>query len=512
MARGHRGSLMVSAAKARHQAPPVEEVITVKCFKCKFFSTNDDFLNKHMTLQHLMGRGLKRMEKFVALATPNLLVSTLHKDDDEKILSEDSDDKSDSYSKVSDISGVEKLDEDHDNLEVVGTHDRSPEWQTDSLQPAHHNIVSQTLNAENVREGRGEERISHDRSAEHNMSFNTAFLESPALNVDNTQEEGICQRSILPQNMRNARSPSNLLNAENVTKSPEGRNMQRTTSSGGIRNTPQRQAQKRINAGRKNLYGGKKKIVAVKDIGQFNTKYKANEKTKLLLKKHAKELGEHLLKLNNTEVDGIKNAENGFFIAYKSAGKIFVAREGTFGKMFVENEEYRGSLIEEAKVIDVQLNNSVLTSMLKSQYGASKTQNTPKKHKRKDYKGVGAQTKKSKVVEANKESEIVNVSVEPRSAQTSRKKTKSQKADKDDTLTHSDDSVNNIISDTSGISDNSWLRSMIQEEIEPSKQINSKPAKKQARQLFPYKCSECPSKYKTKNGYEKHLREKHGLI
>ena len=66
---------MVSAAKARHQAPPVEEVITVKCFKCKFFSTNDDFLNKHMTLQHLMGRGLKRMEKFVALATPNLLVS-----------------------------------------------------------------------------------------------------------------------------------------------------------------------------------------------------------------------------------------------------------------------------------------------------------------------------------------------------------------------------------------------------------------------------------------------------
>ena len=155
--------------------------------------------------------------------------------------------------------------------------------------------------------------------------------------------------------------------------------------------------------------------------------------------------------------------------------------------MFVENEEYRGSLIEEAKVIDVQLNNSVLTSMLKSQYGASKTQNTPKKHKRKDYKGVGAQTKKSKVVEANKESEIVNVSVEPRSAQTSRKKTKSQKADKDDTLTHSDDSLNNIISDTSGISDNSWLRSMIQEEIEPSKQINSKPAKKQARQLFPYK-------------------------
>ena len=54
--------------------------------------------------------------------------------------------------------------------------------------------------------------------------------------------------------------------------------------------------------------------------------------------------------MNNTEVDGIKNADNGFFIAYKSAGKIFVAREGTFGRMFVEDENYRGELIQEAKV------------------------------------------------------------------------------------------------------------------------------------------------------------------
>ena len=114
---GHRGSLMVSAAKvkAKYQAPPIEKVITVKCFKCKFFSTNDEFLNKHMTIEHLMGRGFKRMEKFVALATPNLLVSTLHKDDDEKILSEDSDDKADSLSEVSDI-GVERLDEEDDNF------------------------------------------------------------------------------------------------------------------------------------------------------------------------------------------------------------------------------------------------------------------------------------------------------------------------------------------------------------------------------------------------------------
>ena len=54
---------------------------------------------------------------------------------------------------------------------------------------------------------------------------------------------------------------------------------------------------------------------------------------------------------------------------------------------------------------------------------------------------------------------------------------------------------------------------MIHEESEQrSRQINSKPAKKQEKQRFPYKCRECTSKYKTKNGYEKHLWEKHGLI
>ena len=555
-----RGQLMVSRSKARNQAPPLEdrgkrkEVITIKCFKCKFFTTNKNFSKKHMTLQHLMGRGHKKMEKFVALSTPNLLVSTLHRDEDEKGFTEDSD----SGSKESEISGIDSLDND---LETGGNHDRSPERQI-SLNPGflasppvttQQNFVTQTLNAENVRnvhEARGEQRVNNEQNdservgnheQQQNILFDMAFLESPvatqhnfAENVENTQEAGNCRRSISLESMRNIPPPNNIRDmengtyspgtrgtqrpaqstffAENVTISPEGRNIQRTTSTGGIRNTPQRQAQKRNNAGRKNLYGGKKKMSNVRDIGQFNTKYNAHEKTKLLLKKHAKELDEHLLKLNNTEVDGIKNAENGFFIAYKSAGKTFVAREGTFGKMFVEDEEYRGSLIEEAKVIDVQLNNSVLTSMLKSQYGASKTQNTPKKHKRKDYKGVGAQTKKSKAVEANKESETVDVSVEPRSVQTSRKKTKSQKANTEDTPTHSDDSINNIISDTSGNSDNSWLRSMIHEETEPRKQINSKPAKKQARQLFPYKCSECPSKYKTQNGYEKHLREKHGLI
>ena len=44
-----------------------------------------------MTLQPLTGGTHKKMEKFVALSTPNLLVSTLHRDDDDKVIPEDSD-------------------------------------------------------------------------------------------------------------------------------------------------------------------------------------------------------------------------------------------------------------------------------------------------------------------------------------------------------------------------------------------------------------------------------------
>ena len=120
---------------------------------------------------------------------------------------------------------------------------------------------------------------------QQNVSFNMTFLASPvtiqnnlAENVENTQQAGNCQRSISEENMRNILPPNELVNVENVTcspgtsgsqntqrqapaesqgfvenvsKSPERRSMLRTTSTGGIRNTPQRQAQKRNNAGRK---------------------------------------------------------------------------------------------------------------------------------------------------------------------------------------------------------------------------------------------------------------------
>ena len=54
MAGSHRGYMMLSRSKARMQE--AENLIPFHCFKCKFFTTSKNFINKHMTLQHMMGR------------------------------------------------------------------------------------------------------------------------------------------------------------------------------------------------------------------------------------------------------------------------------------------------------------------------------------------------------------------------------------------------------------------------------------------------------------------------
>ena len=61
----------------------------------------------------------------------------------------------------------------------------------------------------------------------------------------------------------------------------------------------------------------------------------------------------NLLKINNTKVDGLDNAENGFFMMYKVGGKTFMVSEGIAEKKFVENEVDREKIIKEAKNIDL---------------------------------------------------------------------------------------------------------------------------------------------------------------
>ena len=144
------------------------------------------------------------------------------------------------------------------------------------------------------------------------------------------------------------------------------------------------------------------------------------------------------------------------------------------------------------------MNSPILTSLLKSQYGASNHEGTPKAHKRKNYKGIGAQNKKKKSNRENVMEENVSEKVSG----------KSGSKNIDDSLNTTDDSIDTNIDDDA---QNRWLEEMIQDEIVPRKSVASTPPKKPPRQLYPFKCSECDAKYKTKKGFEKHLKEKHGL-
>ena len=59
-----------------------------------------------------------------------------------------------------------------------------------------------------------------------------------------------------------------------------------------------------------------------------------------------------------------------------------------------------------------------------------------------------------------------------------------------------------------------WLESLVQEELAPAprKKTLSKQPKKKAKQLFPFECTRCSAKYKTKTNLWAHLRERHGML
>ena len=136
--------------------------------------------------------------------------------------------------------------------------------------------------------------------------------------------------------------------------------------------------------GTKNLFpgAGTKKIKDIEDIWNFKTKYKATERTKNMILKHAKEAAENLLKVNNTKVDGLDKGNNGFVLLYKTGNKAFMVCEGDMGKIMLENKEYRNDTFNNASMVEVKFNTPILTSLLKGQYGKSDDKNTPRGQKR----------------------------------------------------------------------------------------------------------------------------------
>ena len=322
--------------------------------------------------------------------------------------------------------------------------------------------------------------------------LNTAYTEEASFEKDVTTTSEQSQN--LGTTSRNTRTPPIELTppAQNVATDFEQSQTLRRTLSGGIRTTPRRAVnfQNKSNLVR----GGHKKVDSIENIGEFKNKYKATEKTKHLISKHGREAAENLLKLNNSEVDGLNEKENGFILIYKTGNKLFIVSEGNMGKNMVENEEYRKEVFESAQNVEINLKTPMLTSLLKSQYGNKKGISTPETHKRSNYRGIGSAPKRKKVADDASET----------------RKSKKKQEQREKNIEESDDASDKSVDLEEEEDETSLLQTLIRKEIEPNIS-RSKPPKKQARQLYPFQCSECAAKYKTLPNFEKHLRSKHGL-
>ena len=295
----HRGHRMLQISRAKKSAKP-DPAITYFCFKCKFFSTSQKLFDNHMTYLHLVPPQSVN-GKFLALSNASLLHCTFLPASGVQEEEEEEEEISSNEKVGSEISGVGRISND-ENDHVVHNEIHAGMY---SYSPS----INDEVSPPDVPDGPG--------------LLDDAFMATPGPSKRNEEIHFDTEMA--------------LSTAGSVNNSEDRIGNQRFTSSGGIRNTPTRNAQKRTGAAKRNLIpGANKKASNVGDIGDFKTKYRATEKTKKVVVKLGKESAMNLLKLNNSRVDGLDNEKNGFFIMYKVGGKFFTASEGIAGREFIE--------------------------------------------------------------------------------------------------------------------------------------------------------------------------------
>ena len=243
---GYRGKLLVAKAKAR-EVDPLEGA-TFYCWKCQFFSKDQNVFNNHMTLMHMMGVfNYQEMKRLEAVSTPSLLISTFHgtgNDDEIEEHQSDTENEHDEQlntaffsepdscgSHDSCISGVEPIQE--ANSET--NEDLGNDYDHDT--PAMDCSVTSLQNfVRRLQEPRAAENVG--KSANQNITSRATL---GRVQVDAEYVENSPSLDLTPENTRkNTRRAQSTVDADNVVHSPPPSSIQRYTSTGGIRNTPKR--------------------------------------------------------------------------------------------------------------------------------------------------------------------------------------------------------------------------------------------------------------------------------
>ena len=546
---------VVAKNKVKPAPRPKKTRKIINCWKCQYRTIDETMLDEHMTVQHLVGPDVMRL---LARQHPSLLFTTFHREEIENRDREDSIESG--IEKLKDTSDEDtEADESNNSIEsgiekLKDTSDKDAEANESNNSKGYIELDTiEVIDTQNNSNGKGDENCK-DTFVEtpqsdlivgnvsmtlgnKNIRRNTLREDTRINNSDGKDEDGIDNRNNDDDStdiqdghiLNNAfvKTPQPDLIVRNVSIESRNQDLRSNTLREDMRKTLKQKAAVNLKQKANLIPGGSKKLKELVDVGEFSNKYKAAEKTKNLIGKHGKEAAENLLKLNNSKVDGIDNKNNGFVLIYKAGTKTYLVNEGVMGNDFVQNQDLRNYIIENATHVEIKMNTSILTSHLRFQYGKQMEQNTPKSQKRKDYRGIGAENKAKKSNKKKTNKNMDDNSESDKTPTTKKKKTQNKNKNMEDnsetdqtpprnkkkTQKNAHVEKNRDAGSESFESDEgpSWFEHLAAKELDsaPKKKIYSKKPIKQAKQLYPFKCTRCSAKYKTKTNLLTHLRETH---